>query len=88
METLSKQWLAILITELIVVLVLLVGMAIKSEQHTQQINATLLAQGVGANSIRCVSGDAVSCALATQESMASPVTPTSSTDPQPEVTVP
>ena len=83
METLSKQWLAILITELLLVLVLLVGMTIKSEQHTQQTNAKLLSQGVGANSIRCVSGDATSCALATQESMASPVTPA-----QPEDQVP
>jgi len=74
-------WAALLLVMLILVLAVL-----KSNLETTRIEATLLSQGVGANSIRCaLNKDAASCALATQETLASPVT---STDSQPEVTVP
>lgn len=75
MEFIKENSVLLLLTEFMLTLLIILAMALKSEQHTQQINATLLSQGVGANSIRCVSGDAISCALATQESMASPIIP-------------
>lgn len=78
-----------IISELLLVLVILCMIATKSGTDSLKIEATLLSQGVGANSIRCaLNKDAASCALATHETMASPVTPNSSTDPQPEVTAP
>ena len=72
-------WGALLLVMLILVLAIL-----KSELETTRIEATLLSQGVGANSIRCaLNKDDASCALATHETMASPVTPD-----QPEDQVP
>ena len=71
---------------LLLVMLILVLAVLKSELDTTRIEATLLSKGVGANSIRCaLDKDDASCALATHETMTSPV---STNDPQPEVTVP
>jgi hypothetical protein len=64
---------------LLVVLILALA-GLRADVETARIGATLLSQGVGANSIRCVlNEDAASCALATHESLASPIEPTPTT---------
>lgn len=71
LETKNITGIAIL-AALVISLIVLTLAILKVEFETTKLEATLLAQGVGANSIRCaLNKDATSCALATHESLPS-----------------